>query len=343
MIDYTTREMMEAIRLSVTNNNFLVRTFFPHETTHLAEKIEVDVKKGGRKMAPFVSPRRGGKVVTREGFHTNQIHTPKLAPERLVTTDDLTKRGFGENVYTAKSPEEREDELLAQDALEMQEMIDRRIEWMAAKVLTTGGFDVVDEKEGIDIHVDYNFTNQEVLSGTAKWDNEASDPDADLLKWSLAVTKASGVKPDILLCDSKTMRLYLNHAKVIAKANILNVNDTRIEPKIIDPNVTFHGRIASLGLDLYSYDEWIDDESNPGMQVLPYGTVMLANSNGVGGVHYGAVTQAEQGQGFVTYEAKYVPKHIVDENDDIEKLRMTSRPLPAPDDVDSWAVLVVAS
>ena len=70
---------------------------------------------------------------------------------------------------------------------------------------------------------------------------------------------------------------------------------------------------------------------------------MLANSNGVGTVHYGAVTQTEHGQGFVTYEAQSVPKHIVDENDDIEKLRMTSRPLPAPDDVDSWAILVVAS
>lgn len=342
MVDYSTREMMEAIRLSVTNNNFLTRTFFPTVKTHLAEKIEVDVKKGGRKMAPFVSPRRGGKVMTREGFHTNQIQTPKLAPERLMTVDDVTKRGFGENVYTAMSPEEREDELLAQDSLELKAMIDRRTEWMAAKILTTGGFDVVDEKEGIDIHVDYNFTNQDVLVGTNKWDNEESDPDADLLKWSIAVTKASGTKPNLMMCDSETMRLYMKHPKVIRNANILNVHDARIEPRIIDENVTFHGRIASLGMDLYSYDEWIDDDDNPGMQVLPYGTVLLANSGGIGAVHYGAVTQAESGQGFVTYEAEVVPKHIVDEDNDIEKLRMTSRPIPAPNDVDSWAILVVA-
>ncbi len=33
-------------------------------------------------MAPLVSPRMGGKVITRQGFRTNQFTTPKIAPER---------------------------------------------------------------------------------------------------------------------------------------------------------------------------------------------------------------------------------------------------------------------
>ena len=57
-------------------------------------------------------------------------------------------------------------------------------------------------------------------------------------------------------------------------------------------------------------------------------------------MHYGAVTQIEE-DGFKTYEAEIVPKYIIDDKNDTETLRLTSRPIPVPDDVASWYVLVV--
>ena len=99
MADYTTREMIEAIELTPTVRMFLTRTFFPHENTHITEKAEFDVRRGKRIMAPFVSPRIGGKVITRQGFQTREIHTPRLAPERILTVDDISNRAFGENIY----------------------------------------------------------------------------------------------------------------------------------------------------------------------------------------------------------------------------------------------------
>ena len=59
MAEYTTREMVEAIEVTPPVRNFLTRTFFPSENTHRTEKVEFDVKKGKRIMAPFVSPRTG--------------------------------------------------------------------------------------------------------------------------------------------------------------------------------------------------------------------------------------------------------------------------------------------
>ena len=71
MPEYTTREMMEAIDQTPPVRTFLQMTFFPGERTHVTEKVEFDVRKGKRIMAPFVSPRKGGKVLTRQGYHTN--------------------------------------------------------------------------------------------------------------------------------------------------------------------------------------------------------------------------------------------------------------------------------
>ena len=110
MPDYTTREMMEAYDQTPPVRSFFQKTFFPGNQTHVSEKVEFDVRKGKRIMAPFVSPRKGGKVITRQGFRTNEFTTPKLAPERALTIDDVNKRGIGENIYSKKTPEEREDE-----------------------------------------------------------------------------------------------------------------------------------------------------------------------------------------------------------------------------------------
>ncbi len=340
---YTTVEMMEAIETSFPCNNFLTRTFFPISRTHVAEKIEVDVRKGRRKMAPFVSPRRGGKIITREGFKTNMLATPKVAPERILTADDIRNRSIGENVYSRETPEQRADKILAQDLCDLTEAIGRRKEWMAREVLLNGGFDVEDKEEGLDIHVDYGFEQTEVLAGDEQWNKETADPDALLLEKKLEILKKSGVNPNIMLGDAKTIQMYLNHAKVQNKANILNIKDADIKPRIVDENVTYYGRIASLDLDIYSFDEWfMDDETGKEEAMIPYGTIILANANGIGEVHYGAVTQMEE-NGFRTYEAEIVPKHIIDEKNDTETIRETSRPLPAPKDVTSWYVLVVAS
>ncbi len=86
-------------------------------------------------MAPLVSPRMGGKVITRQGFRTNQFTTPKIAPERPMTIDDITQRAIGENIYSQRTPEEREDELLAKDWTDLEESIARRKEWMCRQIL----------------------------------------------------------------------------------------------------------------------------------------------------------------------------------------------------------------
>ena len=44
---------------------------------------------------------------------------------------------------------------------------------------------------------------------------------------------------------------------------------------------------------------------------------------------------------FVTYEGKLVPKIYADEKNEVKMFRLTSRPLPRPFDVKSWAVIYV--
>ncbi len=340
MPDYTTREMMEAIDQTPPVRTFLQKTFFPGEETHVTEKVEFDVRKGKRIMAPFVSPRKGGKVIKRQGFHTNQFTTPKIAPERVLTVDDITKRAIGENVYSQRTPEEREDELLSKDLTDMEEAIARRRERMCRQILFEGKIDVMDEDEGIDIQIDFGFDNIVVLAADEQWSLATVDPLELLRKLRKRIIKDTGRAPDIAVFSSDVVEDFITNPYIEKAMNLLKLKNVVIEPRVLDPALTFYGRIAELDLDIYTYDEWFLNDEGVDEAMIPEGTVLLGHSDGEGQIEYGLVTQMEDKK-WHSYEGKLVPKRWADENNEAEMLRLTSRPLPRPFDVASWAVIYV--
>ena len=81
MNSYDTREMLEAIKLRNPMKTFFADTFFKIHRTHIAEKIDVDIKKSKRRLAPFVAPRKGGKVLT--VLKQTQLQHQKLLRKEL--------------------------------------------------------------------------------------------------------------------------------------------------------------------------------------------------------------------------------------------------------------------
>lgn len=336
---YETRTMLKAINLMHPTRTFLKDTFFNGVQTELTEKVEVDVKKGRRRMAPFVAPRVGGIVMVRDGYETKTIGTPKIAPERLLTIDDLTKRSLGENIYSSRTPEERQQGILANDLIELDDYITRREEWMCREIILNGKIDILEETpngKAIEKEVNFNFSNKKILSGDDLWSNSKSDPVEELKEWRKEIIKKTGKNPDILLMAGDAMTAFLKHAKVKDLFNILNMKYGTIEPSIQAEGITFYGKLPELGVELYTYDEWFADEKGDEYPMIPDGTVILAAKD-LGKRLYGAVTQMEKGE-FITYEGQRVPKVYSDDKNETKNLRLTARPLPVPDDVESWAV-----
>ena len=340
MPDYTTREMMEAIDQTPPVRTFLQKTFFPTEETHVTEKVEFDVRKGKRIMAPFVSPRKGGKVITRQGFRTNQFTTPKIAPERALTIDDISTRAIGENIYSQRTPAEREDELLAKDMTDLEESIARRKEWMCRQILFEGKIDVVDEDEGVDVQVDFGFDNIIVLGTDERWSIATVNPLIRVRNIRKKIIKDNGNAPDIAIFSSDAIEDFITNPFVEKAMNMLNYKNVVIQPRVVDPALTFYGRIAELDLDIYTYDEWFLNDEGDEEAMIPAGTVLMGHSSGEGQIEYGLVTQMEDKK-WHSYEGKLVPKRWADENNEVEMLRLTSRPLPRPYDVASWAIIYV--
>ena len=317
MSDFTTRETMDAIDQTPPVRGFFQKTFFPDEQTHVTEKVEFDVRKGKRIMAPFVSPRIGGKLITRQGWKTNQFTTPKIAPERVLTVDDITKRAIGENVYSRRTPEEREDELLARDLTDLEESISRRKEWECRQVLYEGKIDVRDEDDGVDVQIDFGFTNIFVLGADEQWTLATVDPLPLFRRIRKKIIKDTGRAPDMMIFSTDVIEDFTTNPNVIKAMNVLNMKNVEIRPRVVDPALTFYGRIADLDMDIYTYDEWFLNDEGDEESMVPPGTVLMGHSDGEGQVEYGLVTQMEDDKKFHSYEGKLVPKVWADEKDEI--------------------------
>ncbi|WP_106494893.1 major capsid protein [Lentibacillus sp. Marseille-P4043] len=338
---YDTRTMLAAVEMMKPAHTFLKSTFFPNVNTFTSENVDVDYYKGRRKLAPFVSPRHSGKVVDRQGFTTKSFKPAMVKPQRIITGDDINKRSMGENFYSAKSPDERAAELLARDLSDLDESITRREEWMAAQILFTGKVDV--KGDGVDATLDFDFSNNETLSGTSLWSSSESDPIAKLKEWRLKVIKKSGVNPDRVIMASDVVDAFVRHPKVKEQLDNRRIILGQINPQQLPNGVTYIGSISSLGLDVYSYDEWyFDEDAEEEKPMVPAGTLMLGSSNARSSMLYGAVTLTSANtNNFVTYEGSRVPDSWIKKDPPARILQINSRPLPVPHEVDSWHVAKV--
>lgn len=338
---YESRVMLQAIEMMKPANTFLKDTFFPTTNTFLTENVDIDYYKGRRKMAPFVSPRSAGKTMDRQGFVTKSFKPAMIKPQRIITGDDINKRTMGENIYSAKSPEQRAAEILAQDLTDLNDAITRREEWMVAQILFTGKVDIIGED--VNATLDFDFDNKETLSSVYLWNEDTSDPIADLKGWRLQIIKKSGVNPDRVIMSSDVVDAFINHEKVKSSLDNRRIILGQINPSILPGGVTYIGSISILGLDIYSYDEWYyDEESKEEKPMVPEGTVMLGSSNARSSMLYGAVTLTDQNtNNFITYEGARIPDSWIEKAPAARILQMHSRPLPVPHEVDAWFVATV--
>jgi hypothetical protein len=338
---YETRTMLAAFEMMMPVRTFFKDTFFSNVRPFTTEHVDVEYKKGRRKMAPFVSPRVAGKVMDRQGFTTKTFKPGAIKPQRIITGDDINKRSFGENIYSTRTPAQRAAELLAEDLSELDEAITRREEWMAAQILFTGKVDIVGE--GIDHTLDFDFTNKETLSGTDLWSDSTSDPIAYLKEKRREVIQKSGVNPDQVIMASDVVDTFVNHDKVKDKLNNRRIDLGFIKPELLPNGVTYIGYIAELGCDIFSYDEWYyDEDTDTEKPMVPSGNLVIASSNARSSMLYGAVTLTDQNtNNFITYEGSRVPDSWVKKDPAARFLQIHSLPLPVPHEVDSWYVAKV--
>jgi hypothetical protein len=332
---FDTRTMLEAVRLMKPPRTFLKDTFFPNQRTFDTETVDIDIVKGKRRMAPLVNPKNGGKVVERLGYTTNTYKAPMINPKMATTAENIMKRMPGETIYSGMSPDERAQQQLGFDLVELEDMITRREEWMCAQALFNGKLDI--KGEGVNDQIDFYLTNKEALAAAAKWNAATGDPLADLKRWRQTIIQKSGINPDRVIMASNVVDVFVNNAKVKDKLDLRWMQNVQLSPQAFPDGTTYLGRIAELALDIYSYDEWYIDDDNIEKPMIPANTVWVGSTNTRFEMLYGAYIDLELG----TLDLPRIPRSWVTKDPSTRWLQMVSRPLPLPKEIDSMFVATV--
>lgn len=339
---FETRTMMDALREMKPPRTFLLDSFFPRVRTFATKAVDVDIKKGKRKLAPFVSPVLEGKVMTRDGFTTSTFEPAYVKPKRPTTAQHLLQRQPGEAVYTGTlSPQQRAARILGEDLATLTESITRREEWMAAQALLTGKVLVVGD--GVDREVDFGMsaTHLVTLAGTDLWTDQAnSDPIKDLRTWRRTNSQDSGVTDDRCVFGSDVIDAFIDHPKVKDKLNLRRAELGQINVQQLPDGVTYWGYLSDPGLDIFTYDEWYIDDAGNEQPMVPVNKVIMGSTRAETRRAYGAIQDVDADLAGL-YETQYFPKSWVTKDPSVRWLMVQSAPLPIPVQIDAFMAATV--
>lgn len=78
-----TRTLLGVVDRSVKPTTTLIDTFFPEVRTFVTETVEMEYRKGTRKMAPYVVPGTKGVNLACSGSNIRTYKAPLVKPKRV--------------------------------------------------------------------------------------------------------------------------------------------------------------------------------------------------------------------------------------------------------------------
>lgn len=336
---FETRTMLAALEQLLPVKTFFLDRFFGNTKISLTKTVELDIQKGTRRMAPFVSPNLQGKVVNRDGFSMVELTPPYVKPKMVTTVADIQKRSFGQNLYLSggKTGAQLASEQLGKDLATLDEMITRREEWMAAMALQNGKVTI--KGDGFDGEIDFLYQADHLvtLTGSDLWtDTAASNPIKDLETGATVVMKSSGLTVDTIVMGSEAAEAFINHPDVQKKLNLLKLDIARVAPTKIVPGARYIGTVNSVA-DIWVYHEWYYDfETKTDKPMMDPKKVFMGSSSARCTKHYGLIQDLECSAAVARF-----PKTWIEKDPSAQMLLLQSAPLPAIEQPDGFFVLKV--
>lgn len=342
---FDTRSMLAALDVAKPAQTFLRDRYFGNVQTFDTAKVDIDIRIGKRRMAPFVHPKIGGKTVDTNGYRTESYEPPEVSPDTVTTAEDMLKRGMGETIYGASDPNMRAARKLGEDLQELDDMIRRREEWMCSQILFTGKVDVVGD--GYDDTIQFWPGTAEdpyiALGAGDRWNEATADIFGDLRTGRRTVMQGSGVTPVDCLMGQDAASAMLDNDKVLKKLDLRRIDMGIIDPQNLPNGVTYLGYLKDPGIDLWTYDEWYLDDDGDEQPMVPADSVLLGSPNVRTSMLYGAVTLMKgENEPPEFYAMPRVPDSWTQRKNPAGRIvQIKSKPLPCIHQIDGFRVLKV--
>lgn len=344
---YDTNVLIQVVPNLMTSQNWLLDKFFPNITESDTEEVSIDVDVGLRRLAPFVSPLVEGKLVESRKFQTNSFKPAYIKDKRAPDLRKPIRRQMGERIGGQYSAAEREMLNLQFELTDQIDMINRRLEWMAASALQTGTVTVTGEGYETQV-VDFGRSSDLTiaLSGADKWPETVeagktnTKPTDDIEDWSQRMLKESGAVATDIVFTTKSWKAFRLDTSVKDSAitfPALSPFGNQINPGTqIKTGAVYKGRWGNY--DLWVYNDWfIDPLDGKEKPMIADGSVIMSGADLMGTRAFGAIIDPAFNYGPMAYAPKSWLQH-----DPAQRFIMVqSAPLVIPSRVNASLCAVV--
>ncbi|MES2685750.1 MAG: major capsid protein [Pseudomonadota bacterium] len=332
---YSTVELVEVIDTAYKPVNFLRNVFFPEIQTFDTAAIAFDRLRGARKLAPFVSPCVEGRPVRRNGFTTDSFSPAYIKPKMALTPCNSVSRMPGERIGGGMSLAARRDLQIQNDFMQLVDMIDNRLEWMAAQAMTYGYVDVVGDDYPL-VRVDFqrNANNAVILAGANLWSAAGTAlPVSNLTTWAAVVAGNQGGSVTDVVFGAN---VWANFSKttefkdLYKNVQVMGGPLPGILPTVMDDEQKiYHGQFGQFRIWTYN-GTYTDDTGATQFYIPPNDVVMVAKQTMRGVQAFGAIMDHDSLEA-----AQYFPKMWKQNDPSVIYEMVQSAPLLIPRNVDS--------
>ena len=315
-------------------------SFFQTVTLKTLE-AKLDTVEGSNLIAPFKRDGSKRTLTKRKGYNRRPFNCYEIALERPTDAFDVFKARPGEPglVIDPMDANERQSYILGNDTTDLNNRINRTIEMICSKTFFEGGYEIFDEEgKKIDsISFDIKDSHKIKKTGTALWTGEAADVVGDLDDLDTVVGEDSELSVKDKIFGSAAWKAASTNEKFMKEFDRIHVNGNSLD---------LGGGVNQNGAKLVGYHKgcriWTYDGTytfnKTKYNLIPKDKVLAIGENVAAKLYFGCVGNVKDGW----YRAERFAKTIYDEDEEVQKLIMKSRPLAVlqqPDGI-AWAKVV---
>lgn len=343
---FDTNALIQVVPNLKVAQTFLLEKFFPNIVTSDTEFVSIDVDIGKRRLAPFVSPLVEGKLVEQRRIQTNTFKPPYIKDKRAPDLLRPVKRQIGERIGGALSAVERMQANIAFEMEDQLDMVQRRLEWMAANALVSGTVTVTGDgfpTTLIDFGRDAGLTI--TLDANHQWDTGVdAAPAQDLENWANLILKKSGaVSTDVVFSPTAFASFVKNDeikAAIVYDTSrffMTDKNQVQMAPAPAH-GAMYKGKWG--GFDLWVYNDWyVDPVTNVETRMVADGTVIMSGKQLQGTQAFASIIDPMH-----SYQAMpFAPKIWYQEDPAQTFLMMQSAPIVIPSRINASLCATVAT
>lgn len=250
MSDLSTKKMLSAYIEGSTQKPGFFTSFFNDVVFHNSEKVELDVRRNGNRIAPVLTALGTGNTrVESRKITNNEWVPPVYGVEFGLSAFDAMKRSIGTNPYEDVNFLKNIQDQFNLELPSCEQMIRRGVELQCAQVLRNGILALPDATGAAAYNLDFGAKSSHKLFGvSADWDlTSGTNRIGDVTLAANKVHEDSGLTPKFMIAGPLAMDAFQRDADVQGQSRM---DGTKIGEQVPPNNAlrtggTYHGRVSA--------------------------------------------------------------------------------------------------